>query len=64
MGNEVTKKGMEAVVTSITTALSAENLWGVFGNVVPILAISVLFGLGFYLIKRILNKTKKAKGGI
>lgn len=64
MGNEVTKKGMESVVTSITTALSADTLWGVFGSVVPILAISVLFGLGFYLIKRILNKTKRAKGGI
>lgn len=56
--------GMTAVITSITTALSAENLWSIVGNVVPILAISVLFGLGFYLVKRILNKVKRAKGGI
>lgn len=58
------KKGMEAVITTITTALSAENLWGIVGNVVPFLAISVLFGLGFYLVKRVLNKVKRAKGGM
>lgn len=56
--------GMEAVISSITTALSAANLWAIVGNVVPFLAISVLFGLGFYLVKRILNKVKRAKGGI
>lgn len=59
--NEV---NMESVITSLTTSLSASNLWGIVGNVVPLLAISVLFGLGFYLVKRILNKTKRAKGGI
>ena len=55
---------MDNVVTEIGTALSATNLWGIVGSVVPILAISVLFGLGFYLVKRILNKVKKAKGGM
>lgn len=55
---------MENVVTSIGTSLSATNLWAVVGDVVPILAISVLFGLGFYLVKRILNKIKRAKGGM
>ncbi len=56
--------GMTAVITSLTSTLSAENLWGIIGNIIPILGISVLFGLGFYLVKRILNKVKKAKGGI
>lgn len=56
--------GMEAVITSLTTSLSATNLWGIVGNVVPFLAVSVLFGLGFYLVKRILNKVKRAKGGM
>lgn len=57
-------QGMKAVITALTTALSAENLWGIVGEVVPFLAISILFGLGFYLVKRILNKTKRAKGGM
>lgn len=56
--------GMDAVITSLTSELSAANLWGIVGNVVPFLAISVLFGLGFYLVKRILNKVKRAKGGM
>lgn len=56
--------GMDSVITSLTSSLSAANLWGIVGSVVPFLAISVLFGLGFYLVKRILNKTKKAKGGM
>lgn len=55
---------MENVVSSIATEVSAANLWTQVGAVVPILGISVLFGLGFYLIKRVLNKTKRAKGGI
>lgn len=61
---ENTVVGMDAVVNSITSELSAANLWGVVGSIVPVLAISILFGLGFYLIKRILNKTKRAKGGM
>lgn len=55
---------MNTVVTSIGSSLSADNLWGIVGNIVPLLAISVLFGLGFYLVKRIMNKIKKAKGGM
>lgn len=64
--NEVLGGGatMNEVVTSVATSLSAANLWGIVGQVVPILAISVLFGLGFYLIKRIINKVKRAKGGM
>lgn len=55
---------MANVVSSLTTSLSATELWGIVGNVVPFLAITTLFGLGFYLLKRIINKGKKAKGGI
>lgn len=55
---------MNTVVTELTTSVSAANLWGVVGDVVPFLAISVLFGLGFYLIKKILRRTRTTKGGI
>lgn len=56
--------GMTAVISSLSTTLSAANLWEIVGNVVPMIGISVLFGLGFYLVKRTLNKMKRAKGGI
>lgn len=56
--------GMDAVVGKIATTLSIANLWDVVSSIVPILGISVLFGLGFYLVKRIMNKLKKVKGGM
>ena len=59
-----TVPGMHAVITSLTSTLSAANLWDIVGEVVPVIGISVLFGLGFYLVKRVLNKIKRAKGGI
>lgn len=59
-----TQATMTNVVTELTSSVSASDLWGVVGAVVPFIAISVLFGLGFYLVKRVLNKVKRAKGGI
>lgn len=56
--------GMEAVVSSLTTELSAANLWGVVGQAVPIIAVTVLFALGFYLVRRAVKKGSKAKAGI
>ena len=50
--------GMEAVVSSITTTLSAANLWGIVGNVVPLLGIVILFALGFGLVMRLVNRLK------
>ena len=62
MGTEATN--MSSVVSELTTTLSAANLWDIVGDVVPFIGISVLFGLGFYLVKRVINKVKRAKGGI
>lgn len=60
--NETTD--MTSVITSLTSTLSASNLWEIVGNVVPFIGVSVLFGLGFYLVKRVINKIKRAKGGM
>ena len=55
---------MSEVITSLTTTFSPSALWGIIGDVIPFLGITTLFALGFYLVKRIINRTKKAKGGI
>lgn len=55
---------MENVVTSLTTELSSTHLWGTIGGIVPLLAVSVLFGLGFGLIRKIINKIRNRKGGM
>lgn len=61
MGSEV---GLTAVITSLTTALSANNLWEIFGNVVPLIAVVTLVALGFYLVRRQIKKMSKMKGGV
>lgn len=63
MGNEVST-GMNAVITSLTSTLSAENLWGVIGQAVPLIGVVTLFGLGFFLVRRAVKKLGKAKTGM
>lgn len=58
MENVVT---MDSVVTSLTTALSASNLWATVGSAVPLIAIAVLFALGFGIVRRVLKGTSKRK---
>lgn len=62
MENEVV--GMENVVTALTTSLSANNLWEVFGDAVPLIAVVTLVALGFYLVRRQIKKMSKMKGGV
>lgn len=56
-------QGLTGFVDNMAFSLSLGDLTNVFTIVVPIIAISVLFGLGWFLIRKILNKTKRAKGG-
>ncbi len=46
---------MDDFVSSLCSALSFNSLWGIVGSAVPFLAISILFGLGVYLINKILD---------
>ena len=52
---------MDTVVSSLTTTLSAANLWGVIGSAVPLIGVVVLFALGYRIIKRLLSGETKAK---
>lgn len=63
MENEVVV-GMANVVTKLTTSLSANNLWAVFGDAVPLIAVVTLVALGFYLVRRQIKKMSKMKGGV
>lgn len=55
---------MENVVTSLTTALSGANLWAQIGPAVPIIAVTVLFALGWYLVRKAIKKASKGKAGV
>lgn len=57
-------QGMSGFVDNLAYDLSYANLNGVVTFVIPIMAISILVALGFYLLTRLLNRIKKAKGGV
>lgn len=62
--SEGVETGMEAVITSLTSTISADALWGVFAQVVPLIGITVLVALGFFLVKKAIKKASKAKAGV
>lgn len=53
--------GMQAVVNTLNTSLSAGNIWAVIGNVMPFAVTLTLVGLGFYLINKYLKKARRLK---
>lgn len=52
---------MTNTFSAFTTAVTAESLWGIVANAVPILAIAILFGLGFSIYRRLTKGISKAK---
>lgn len=56
--------GLIGFVDNLAYTLSFSNLWGIVGNIVPILGITILFVLGIYLLYRLINRIKRKKGGI
>lgn len=56
--------GMEAVITALTTTLSADNLWGIFAKAVPLIGVVTLVALGFFLVRRAVKKLSKMRGGV
>lgn len=56
--------GIGSVVTAITSGLTADALYGVFAQVVPIIITTVLVSLGFYLFRKVFKKASKAKAGV
>lgn len=55
---------MSTVISSLTTTLSANNLWAVIGDAVPLIGVVTLVALGFYIVRRAVKKLSKAKGGM
>lgn len=61
---EEVSTGMGNTVSAITTALSSDNLWGVFSQAVPLIAVVTLVALGFFLVRRAVKKLSKMRGGV
>lgn len=55
---------MQNVVTSLSSTVSGEALWGTFATAIPYIATITLFAFGFYIIRRLIKKIAKGKAGV
>lgn len=55
---------MANAVATLSTTVSSDAMWGVFGQAVPYIGVVVLVALGFYLVRRMIKGASKAKAKI
>lgn len=56
--------GQAGAVTALQTAFTADTIWGAITPFIPVIASITLVSLGIYLIRRIVKKAGKGKGGM
>lgn len=52
---------MKNAVNTLATTVSADALWGVFGDAIPYISVVVLVGFGFYLVRRMIKGLSHGK---
>lgn len=55
------EEGMANVVGQLTTGLTADTLWTSVSSVMPFVISITLFAFGFWLVKKIVKKTRTGK---
>ena len=63
MGDEVVS-GMNTAVNTLATTVSSDALWGVFNSAIPYIAVVVLAGFGFYLIRKMIKGVSRGRASI
>lgn len=53
--------GMKAIVTALTTSLTADTFFSVIVDIVPFLAVIIPVALGFYELRKLIKGAGKAK---
>lgn len=56
-----TVAGMEAVITALTTDLTADSFFSVVADLVPFIALLVPVALGVYFLRKLIKGAGKAK---
>lgn len=56
--------GLEGAVTTITETITPSVLGGVVSSIMPFVLGMVVFGFGFYLLRRLLKGASKGKAKI
>lgn len=47
---------MNTAVETLASTVSGDALWGVFNTAVPYIAVVVLAGFGFYLVRKMIKR--------
>lgn len=63
MGTEtpVASGGMDAVISALTTSLTADEFFGVVADLVPFIVVIVPVALGTYFLRKLIKGAGKAK---
>lgn len=56
--------GMNTAISTLSTTVSADALWGVFNSAIPYIGVVVLVGFGFYLIRKMIKGVANGKAKI
>lgn len=59
-----TSTGQSAAVDALQTGLTADTIWAAITPFIPVIITVTLVSLGIYLIRRIVKKAGKGKGGM
>ena len=64
--NNVVEGGsaMSDAVSTLSSTVTADSLWGVFADAIPYVAIVVVVAFGFYLIRRMIKGLAKGKAKV
>ena len=55
---------MANAVSTLSTTITADSLWGVFTDALPFMAVVVVVAFGFYLVRRMIKGLSKGKAKI
>lgn len=61
MDEPVVATGMEAVVTALTTGITADTIFSVVAEVIPFVVVMVPVALGLYLLRKVVKGAGKGK---
>lgn len=58
---EASPQGMEAVITALTTTLTADKFFTIVAQVIPFVVIMVPVALGLYFLRKLIKGAGKGK---
>lgn len=56
--------GVDAAVNALSTNLTADAVWGAITPFIPVVVTVSLIALSVYIIRRIIKRASKGKGGM